>query len=528
MASLATVPEEIVCGILKYLNAEDLLNCIETCRRFWDLIKSSSRSQFTLEVAKHNFVPVDVDLPYLARLNRLRGYVDNWKRLRWHKQHAVQTIESHILYDIAGGIYANGSGRELPIPGPFRFIPLPRPGSSSTSSAPWTHNWPFDSDDGIADFCIDPCQDLWAVVTRAPIESEYLYHLNLRTLSTNVQHPDAPVSVRPWLVKTPNLPHVAVGGFTNFGKIQVCQNIVAALACDDFGVFRVHIWNWKSDTDRVLNLDHEHIIASDFCLLSSSIILVTDLHGLLSVFTFMDPAANPPSAPVNRGIFLLPQLNEDWSFVDFFISCNPVCDTCPGSFHGGSALPFRVPSENRVISCSFTVWRPGKLRLHSIVIRPKPFLDACASSIPLGDSVMLPKTSCRWQDWGPSNSRWFMDEETSTGLHAVHGYRTVRRILGGTAFIRSTRIMVRDFNPAVLRDTGKESDGKFSTRVILEPSAFPEVAEFSERIETCLPYRETTMRQAFKMEDVLMDDTRIVILPTEDPELRNTLQILVF
>ncbi|KZT24889.1 hypothetical protein NEOLEDRAFT_1169909 [Neolentinus lepideus HHB14362 ss-1] len=517
---LATLPEEIICYILNYLDPRDILKCTETCRQLWKVIGTSSRIQFTLEVASQNFVPVDIESdrsPYLARVNRLREYVDGWKRLQWRARHAVQTIESHILYDIAGGIYANGSGRELPIPGPIRFIPLPGSESSDTYPSPWTHNSPFGLEDGIVDFCVDPCQDLWVIVSRAPIDSEYTYHLNLRTLSSNVPHPDAPSSVRPWLVKTPNLPQFGGGAFTHFRKIQICKNIVAALACDNFGVFRIHIWNWKSKSDRVLDLDHEHIIASDFCLLSSSIMLVADMHGLLSVFIFMDPASDPPSAPVNRGIFWLPRQIEDWSFVNFFISCNPICDSCSGRSYNGSALPFRVRSEDRLVLCSFTIWQPGQLRLHSIVIRSKPFLDACTNSVPLADSVILPRTSCRWHEWGPSNSRWFVGEEGSMGLHAVHGYRTIRQIFGENPFDRGTRrIMVRDFNPASLRGVQEESDENFRTRVVLEPSVLIEPTEFYEPIETCLPYRETTILQPFKMEDVVMDDTRIVILPCSE------------
>lgn len=138
-----------------------------------------------------------------------------------------------------------------------------------------------------------------------------------------------------------------------------------------------------------------------------------------------------------------------------------------------------------------------------------------------------------WHEWGPQNTRWFQDLLSTNWQHAIHGLRTVECVLIGerdenahahghqqwehTTGTRKLRI--RDFNPNVVRDAviakreGNKDGDKNKWRVVTTKDSVANTTNvFEEEIWSALPYREVVTEETVQVAEVMMDETRILLI----------------
>ena len=144
-----------------------------------------------------------------------------------------------------------------------------------------------------------------------------------------------------------------------------------------------------------------------------------------------------------------------------------------------------------------------------------------------------------WDEWGPQNTRWFQDMLSTNWQHAIHGLRTVECVLDGERngdphihghqhlehTTRERKLRVRDFNPNIIeaaivakRDE-KKDEGKNKWKVVTtkDPVTGAENV-FEEEIWSALPYREVVTEETVQVAEVMMDESRILLIKVRDSD----------
>ena len=98
--------------------------------------------------------------------------------------------------------------------------------------------------------------------------------------------------------------------------------------------------------------------------------------------------------------------------------------------------------------------------------------------------------------------------------HAVYGYRAVDCVPASDAVEELQRVRVRDFNPyAVKRCAGDTTwQDAWNRRIVVEPSIMPTWGAFQCDVESRLPYTEVMSEETFDVNNVMLDDRRILLL----------------
>jgi hypothetical protein len=149
------------------------LTHIQLSRKFRKMIQKSSPLQFTIALEKWRMVSVSDarDLACSVRLHSLREREHAWQSLGWRSKYTVKLPNTGSIYEFIGGVYGNGGETETKRTTSLAFYQLP----SSRLMEPcqpvvprsWVH---YLADLTIADFTMDPLQDLLVLVALAPSE----------------------------------------------------------------------------------------------------------------------------------------------------------------------------------------------------------------------------------------------------------------------------------------------------------------------------------------------------------------------
>ena len=146
-----------------------------------------------------------------------------------------------------------------------------------------------------------------------------------------------------------------------------------------------------------------------------------------------------------------------------------------------------------------------------------------------------------WGEWGPQNTRWFQDLLSTNWQHAIHGLRTVECVpvgersgdvhVHGHQHLEHTmgthKLRIRDFNPNVVKgaviakkDRKKDEDKNKWKVVTTENSVANTENVFEEEVWSALPYREVVTEETVQVAEVMMDETRILLIKVwnSDPE----------
>lgn len=375
------LPVELICCVLSHLEHRDLLQCTLVSKLFYKLVNETSRLMYTLELAKSRMVSIlspEDKLNFAHRLELLKDREQAWRVLAWKHRRTLDLPPTGSLYEFVGGVYGNGREGDNRMTTSISFLELPSLGIPSRTediTAPqelklWTHLMP---DLNIIDFTMDPIQDLLVLVAVAPLESQYVYELHIRSIKTNQAHPKAPTSVFPCLRKPLN--HASPVEVITAVRVQVCGNLVALLIKDvmENSGGHLEIWNWEHGPQYSCQMPRTNGI-DDFSFLTNSVALIVRPTGQFEVYDFADPGTQS-SEPVLRYAFAFPPLSPGYSYWYISMSNNPTPGCIPsphdhqrnldGFLKGHKQIYYPNP-EDRVHACCLYVFNPADPVLHAV------------------------------------------------------------------------------------------------------------------------------------------------------------------
>ncbi|KAJ7222398.1 hypothetical protein GGX14DRAFT_352853 [Mycena pura] len=379
----STLPVELLCQVLYLLNVDDLLRCSAASKLFHSLVHESSRLQFTLELAKQRMIsllPPTEFPPFSTRLKLIRDRERNWRSPKnWGALKALTLPPTGTVYEFVGGYYANGWEDENKVTSGISFFELPST-EPTTSNAPlktWTH--PLGSIK-IADFTMDPAQDLLVLVALAPLQHEYVYQVLLRSFTTNEPHPESslPMGVLPCLPKITD--HIVSHETTGAVRVQVARDLVALLVKEVHDSVSAHlqIWNWRYGSHHSCSMTRMAGI-EDFTFLSDNTFLIVRPSGRFECYTFENPISCNTS-PTLKSSYSLPQLQDGYMYWYICMSSNPAPGYVPPRKGTENRVYYPRPEE-RIHACCLYIFKPtgpGDHHVHSFVffLNVKMFLDA--------------------------------------------------------------------------------------------------------------------------------------------------------
>jgi hypothetical protein len=172
---------------------------------------------------------------------------------------------------------------------------------------------------------------------------------------------------------------------------------------------------------------------------------------------------------------------------------------------------------------------------------PQPAIYPRTQTPLVGASTLESVGRYEWHEWGPQNTRWFQDQLSTNWQHAIHGLRTVECISDGERnadahahghqhwehTTGTHKLRIRDFNPNIIRGAitarrdGKKDEDKNGWEVVTTKNSVANTGNvFEEEIWSALPYREVVTEQTVQVAEVMMDESRILLIKVRnsDPE----------
>ena len=168
---------------------------------------------------------------------------------------------------------------------------------------------------------------------------------------------------------------------------------------------------------------------------------------------------------------------------------------------------------------------------------PQPETHGSSETSSAGTSTWKAVGRYEWLEWGPQNTRWFEDLLSTNWQHAIHGLRTVECVPVGERdedahahghqhwehTTGTHKLRIRDFNPNVVRGAvvvkRKRDEDKNKWRVVTtkDPVANTENV-FEEEILSALPYREVVTEETVQVAEVMMDESRILLIKVRNSD----------
>ncbi|EIW78320.1 hypothetical protein CONPUDRAFT_75036 [Coniophora puteana RWD-64-598 SS2] len=534
--NLSTLPLELLCLILTFLECKELLRIRRVCKLLKDIVDSTERLQYLVDMAFFQTMPaksLDQNPSMYSRRQRLRDRERAWKTLKYRKKMKLPLPDTGAIYEFIGGIYGNATKTNA-----IHFLELPTLDTPEGEIKVWTHST---LDWTLVDFTFSPDQDLLVVVAASAHDVDHAYNIHLRSLSSGKPHPEASAPELHAVLKQ----HIALDLYELSGpvKIQVVGDYVVLLCRDiiingDIGGY-MHLWTWKEG-----HKGYEFVLefedgADDFLFLSDDTFLIITVLGTLETYSFADQSRSPHCT----GRFGLPELMQDWSYSYAFMSGNPTPGAPPHASHSSTSTtwsetnPFpshdlvQPTSSDQLLVFFVTVMRESNITdSHSYVFfvkrsalvaldntddRRPPSLPShiCTRSASCAASGSACQKLVPWKHWGPSSTRWFSERESSDWQHAVYGFRTIETINEDVLFSRHPRrLRIRDFNPHFERGNDREVEDE--CRFVMAKDAGREkvTRPFREPLGAGLPYKETVSEEKFEATEVMMDQNRILLL----------------
>ncbi|KAF8842940.1 hypothetical protein BDN67DRAFT_1001325 [Paxillus ammoniavirescens] len=317
---LTQLPTELLCQILGYFDAHQLVHARKICKTIKSAIDHSESLQYTVDLGfyqmsegRHQLGQTLPQVPVAIRRKELQRFETSWQQLQYRHRTTFPLPISGPVYEFVGGIYA------LTGEGCIRFAVLPD--CANPPEKP-IRMWDYVVDTAsLIDFTFSPSLDLFVLVTTTASNHQHAYDVHLRSLSTNKPHPCAAVPILKAFSKgdAPTDFYQGVGPV----KLQIMGEYLALLCRDtvviedDIGDY-LQMWTWTTENGYGFVLNFEESI-NDFIFLSSDRFLLLGDDGTLVIYSFADKAF-PPMCTASLG---MPRLMRDWQFAHAFLGGNP-------------------------------------------------------------------------------------------------------------------------------------------------------------------------------------------------------------
>jgi len=222
-------------------------------------------------------------------------------------------------------------------------------------------------------------------------------------------------------------------------------------------------------------------------------------------------------------------------FVYWYIamSANPTTSYIPSTDVLPSKAPLCYPHPDEHIH-AFSIYLlnsdhlDGLAHFYLFFANIHTFLHPSQTILEYMDKSTMPNDPIPWEIWGPQNTRWFSENVSTEWQHALHGYRTVDIVDPDPIMSAGVprRLRIRDFNPYALARANENGDG-WRGRVVREPSTILAQDAFGQDVVSHLPYCEIISEETFDVTDVMMDDSRVLLLKRSDEGHLESIDVLI-
>ncbi|KAI9059861.1 hypothetical protein FKP32DRAFT_1760684 [Trametes sanguinea] len=513
------LPREVVVGILKHLDYDEIARCRMVCSTLNALVNDNASLLYKIELGIENLQESPVKgLSSSERLNFLLDRRVRWLTLDWSYTEPLSAREilpqSALPYELQGGTFLNITSRA----GNVTMNKITLPSRADLQPRYTSHDLEFKA----LDVTTDPTQDLLVVLD---IDGR----INLWSLSTHRPHPEA---------ATPILrPEGADSLFIT--ALHVTHDLVGLVEWAQ--TVQVTIWNWRTGRTIILGNDASlTYFATGLAWLSPRAFVLSDAaHGELNVFSLEDIDCTSPAEPLSfhnlapRARLQLPRVDNIWHMSYFQLESTPLLAAHPRD------RPFVASPDSHIVvftmqyvshnhrrtSSQYT----GFVHAHHLMT----YLDARTAGEP---SRIVP-----WSQWGPKNTRIVPQHDpTPTFSRYVHGQRVVLSRRHHTH--QHHQLFVYDFNVhprrvetalhaqgdvSVIHDETLLGDGatdggaaEVYVGVVDVPTIIPPGSQsglqyhpFLETVESSLPYIETSKLVEGGLGrnvQFMMDDERLI------------------
>ncbi|KAG1887306.1 hypothetical protein F4604DRAFT_1646062 [Suillus subluteus] len=512
--TLVQLPPELLCHVLTFLDSYNLVRVRKDASHylFKEIVDDSEMLQYLIDLDYFQMIPVgssEMDASPATRRKRLRLYDDAWQRVEYNLQCTFPSSMLGQIYAFWGGIYSSAGENCI------RFARLP---SASDSLYYWSH--PVDITTVVAvAFCA--VQDLLIVVSHPSDLQSHVYDVHLRSLTTNDTHPDA---AQPFLKA---LDKDNIGGrifdFMDYVKVQIIGNYIIMLCQEVTGNMGntldcMQLWDWKCEKGYQFNLLFDRSV-SDFSFITEDKFLVCVASGTMELYSITNKS-KPPQCTAKLS---LPSLMDGFSYIGMFTSDNPT----PGSMFPYSRNSSQKPScsfhpttDDQVIailvsltsgintnnslssSCRFVARLSAILELEGLFARTYGQSSLNGPRLP-------------WSMWGPQHATWLQVHQSRCWQPPQYGFRTVEFINENPYYpLDEPRrpLCIRDFNPHIACNYSAVDKSGWRGRIVRGEVDRVVSRPFTEPLGSALTYREVFSEGLFDVAEMLMDESRILLV----------------
>jgi len=241
---LLDLPNELVTRVLYDTDIVSTLRCRQTCKLLNQIINESALLQYKIELIINGMIDGPPDIAGMqtatSRLEALRAYCRAWDTLQPRKKTTIPgRVRDTNLYELWGGVWARA---RKAVGHPLTAIQLP---SIVRGVETKTWNVPLMESGRLADFGMDPHQDLLVLIVASQDSSSPSYYVNLKSLKGGHPHPKAKM-----LTLDPGF-HPLVNQFiTCLFTVQVMGNFLGLLCEADLRGYTMStllvIWDWTT------------------------------------------------------------------------------------------------------------------------------------------------------------------------------------------------------------------------------------------------------------------------------------------
>ncbi|GAW05157.1 hypothetical protein LENED_006997 [Lentinula edodes] len=557
--SFLQLPVEILCDVLQVLSVKDLLQCNLVCKRLRRIINESSALQFTIELARCRMKPAPTSkLPISSRLRILRDRENAWRTFSPKSQHKFKLNHSGTVYEFTGGFY--GIGKEIDRRTAYiTFYDLHSVMSGAQRSI--THTF---TDVNVIDFTMDPAQDLLVLVSMNE-DSPYLYDLHLRTLSLNEPHPLAPSPILPCYRKLPGL-NLTEGAV----QIQISGDVVGFLVKEALLSQRAHfeVFKWQAVSP---NSGPNAIEASSPSTLDYNSPVLSDLVSSSASSAPSSPQSGSSASSVSSDDTSHNLLNFPTPRAIYAGSSSMLFDTSPST--SGRATPSSTQSR---IPIPWEAWGPQNTRwfLEHLSKDWQRSIYGLRTADCVVDRAALEgllhrddsrdlngNSEYRHGDSDSDNEDNGGDEsdEDEDAFIFDEAAGDIESQLGCTSTLPKF-LRIRDFNPYSISKALEEEEeipgtqdpplprtpcspsydvqeiGGCSPDMIRDRGGYRRVVNgptkvnvrgvFRENIVSCLPYVEVISKDTFNVNEIMMDDCRLLLIKRGRGQKLKTINVL--
>ncbi|CAL1706425.1 unnamed protein product [Somion occarium] len=485
MPGVPTLPIELIIQILNILDYKGLLKCRQICKQ-WDLLIQGDTSLiYKVHLAVNGMEDSNSSsMNVVERLRTLKEHGDDWGKLRFTQDEIVDmNTPANCVWELQGGVLTQARDERTlvftQIPSQLRHIQK--------------RTWTLDNlDVVVADYCIDPSQDL-LVIAGERADGSAPANIHLRTLSSGDTHPRASNVILAY-------GHDYIGHSHN---IRISGDHVAICWSGKL----LSIWNWKSGVLQMALKGH-HLT---FAFLSDDHVLIPRYHetrvDLIAInFRLASSTLTAVDDIEYDCAFGLPPVNPHSQDINVSMRYGPAVP------NASRLAPFHISQEDFLLVVYLTGvtsrWRVGLDRF----MIPASTLLRHLEALP---SHTDDRFRIDWDEWGPTGCQVspLCPGYSNIWIRNVYGTRFVELEDKNTDESGCIRLFFADFNQVAARK-GTVEGQPLQTAVHITEAVSSDL--FQGPVTTSLPFRSRTCTLSSKTEEryegVMVSEDAIVLV----------------